>query len=79
MCLQIDRTKSLQLPVYTDYKHGRTKVITQLRKDSGDVSALRDELTRVLGGSEVSVKNGRLEVEGNRTQQLKTWLMAMGF
>ena len=73
------RTKSLQLPVYTDYKNGRTRIVTQLRKYGGDVDALREEVSRILGGREAVVCNGRIEVQGNVTQQLKTWLMGLGF
>ena len=38
-----------QLPVYTDYKNGRTRVVTLLRKYEGDETVLADEVQRVCG------------------------------
>ena len=42
-----------QLPVYTDFKNGRSRVVTLIRKYDGDEAALADEAQRVCG--EVSV------------------------
>lgn len=39
--LQIQRTKSKMLPVYTDYKNGGTRVLTLIRKVEGDVLVSR--------------------------------------
>ena len=77
--LQVERTRSQQLPVYTDFRNGHTRVLTLVRRVSGDTDALRDELSRVLGGAEVAARPGRLEVQGNRVAQLKMWLMGLGF
>jgi large subunit ribosomal protein L49 len=75
----VERTRSLQLPVYTDFRNGRTRIMTQLRRYSGDVEALRDEMSRILGGAEVVAHPGRLEVQGNHVAQLRMWLMGLGF
>ncbi len=67
------------LPVYTDYKHGRTKVITILRKCSGDISILKDEMEKVCDNREVIVRAGSLHVDGNYHRRLKIWLAGLGF
>ena len=46
----INRTElGKQLPVYVDYKNGRTRVVTQIRKYEGDETVLADEVQRVCG------------------------------
>lgn len=77
---QVSRTsKGQQIPVYTDFKNGRTRQLTVIRRITGNVDALREELRKVTGGAAVSVRPGRVEVEGDRSKELKTWLMGLGF
>jgi hypothetical protein len=68
-----------QLPVYRDYLNGRTRTMTVIRKVEGDVQFLAQEIVRVTGGASVSVRPGRVEVEGDRAEQLKLWLGGVGF
>lgn len=68
-----------QLPVYTDYRNGRTRTLTLIRKITGDTAVMSEEIRRVTGGAEVSVHPGRIEIEGNRSQELKLWLAGLGF
>ena len=68
-----------QVPVYTDYKNGRSRKLTVIRHVSGNVDALVEELRRVTGGAEVIARLGRVEIEGDRAKEVKTWLMAIGF
>jgi len=42
------RTKSGQLPVYSDFKNGRTKQTTILRRVRGDVVCLENELSNAV-------------------------------
>ena len=77
--VQFTRSRTLGLPVYTDIKNGGTRVITIVRRYTGDAHALAAELGRVLGGRHVAVCTGRLEIEGNHTAQVKTWLAGLGF
>ena len=80
-------TKGKQVPVYTDFKAGRTKVLTIVRRITGDAEALRDELQRVLAqGSQPGAKPpavraalGRVEVDGNWAAQTRQWLLRLGF
>lgn len=46
---QVSRTaKGKQLPVYTDYKNGRTRVLTVVRKVAGDVEVRLSEPAPLL-------------------------------
>ncbi|KAI9917118.1 hypothetical protein PsorP6_012700 [Peronosclerospora sorghi] len=69
----------LQLPVYRDYRNGRTRVLTILRRYKGNEQELRDELSKVCGGKQVSVRPGRLEVVGDYVKEIRTWLVGLGF
>lgn len=76
----VSRTPTQGIPVYSDYRNGRSRVLTIVRKISGDAEALREELSRVLGGSvRVDVRVGRVEVSGNRVPEIKSWLAGLGF
>ena len=66
------------IPVYSEYKGARTKVITILRKCGGDIAALKEEMEKVCE-SEVLVRPGKLMVEGNFVMRLKKWLIGLGF
>lgn len=74
----VERTDTSQLPVYTDFKAGRTKVITILRKCGGDVALLKSEMEKVVG-KPVTVRPGKLIVDGNFSKRLKVWLASIGF
>jgi large subunit ribosomal protein L49 len=67
------------LPVYLDYKNGRTKVVTILRKCEGDVVALAGEMQKVCRETEVKIFNGRIEAKGNHTKAVNQWLAGLGF
>jgi large subunit ribosomal protein L49 len=73
------RTHTQGIPVYSDYKNGRTRVVTILRKIDGDAVSMREELQRVLGGAKIALRTGYIEIEGNRVQEVKTWLAGLGF
>lgn len=66
------------LPVYTEYKGGRTKVLTILRKIKGDIGDLKEELEKVVG-KEVILRPGKIVIEGNYHRRLKVWLTRLGF
>ena len=76
---QFTRSGTSNLPVYTDYKNGRTRIVTIVRRYTGDEGALAAEVRRVLGGAQVTVVNGRIEVAGNHSAQLRTWMAGLGF
>jgi len=77
---QVTRTtKGNQIPVYTDFKNGRTRELTVVRRIEGDAAALAKELYRVTGGAAVEVRPGRVEVAGGRAKEIKSWLAGLGF
>lgn len=78
---QVERTdKGRWLPVYTDVRKGRTQLITLVRKVSGDLEEMREEMSKVCQNQEVRIRTGpRLEVKGRYTAQLRTWLAGLGF
>jgi hypothetical protein len=75
---QVERTAGGFMPVYTDYIAGNTKCITMIRKCSGDIEALKEELEKVTGQF-VTVRPGKIFVEGNYDARLKKWLTGLGF
>lgn len=82
MPISISRTElGGQLPVYTDFRHGRTKCYTLVKRISGDVNALAKELRAVLGGAvvEASPERGTLRIHGNKSEEVKRWLLGLGF
>eukprot|EP00316_Scyphosphaera_apsteinii_P024820 CAMPEP_0119313484 /NCGR_PEP_ID=MMETSP1333-20130426/29254_1 /TAXON_ID=418940 /ORGANISM="Scyphosphaera apsteinii, Strain RCC1455" /LENGTH=145 /DNA_ID=CAMNT_0007318329 /DNA_START=72 /DNA_END=509 /DNA_ORIENTATION=- len=74
----IMRSQMGKLPVYTDIRNGRSKLVTILRKYSGDIDALKTELESVTGTKAVAY-HGRLEVSGRHTKLLNDWLTKLGF
>jgi hypothetical protein len=74
----VARTRDGQmLPVYTDYRHGRTKVYTLVRKATGDRSVLAEELEKLLG-VRVEERVGRLQLAGNHKQAIVQYLAGLG-
>lgn len=74
----VERTKAHGLPIYTDYKHGRTKVVTILRKCKGNIDELKKDMEKVCQ-KQVEVRPGKLIVDGNYHLRLKQWLSDLGF
>jgi large subunit ribosomal protein L49 len=74
----VRRTRTKNLPVYTDYKNGGTRFLTIVRNVDGDIQALMREL-KELTGSEVTEAVGRIEVKGRHSAQIKGFLRDLGF
>lgn len=92
---QVERTSiGGSLPVYTQYKNGRTRVITKVRKFSGDAEAclasvrglfsnalkqaLAREVSFACGGAPAVVRNGRIEVTGYYARDVTQHLLRLG-
>ena len=75
----VERTSVAALPVYTDYKAGRTKVVTIVRRCRGDINALVEDIQKVCDGRIVNVRPGKVVVDGNYHMRLKKYLAGMGF
>ena len=65
--------------MYTDFRSGRTRELTIVRRIEGDANVLAKELYKVTGGAKVEVRPGRVEVAGVRAKEIKTWLAGLGF
>lgn len=72
-------TKGKQIPVYTDYKNGRTRCLTLVRRFRGDENALGEEMSRVCDNKPVTIRPGRVEVTGNYRGRVCEWLQRLGF
>ncbi|KAL9652305.1 hypothetical protein ABK040_011963 [Willaertia magna] len=76
----VSRSKFGQLPIYLDYKNGRTKVITIVRKIKGDVEKLKEDIKRITGEEEIVLRAGNnIEVKGNHSRILRLYLRGVGF
>lgn len=74
----VKRTPFGSLPVYIDYKKGRTLTLTQVRNILGDVTELQKELI-TLTEKEVMERVGRLELKGNHLRLILLYLRSLGF
>lgn len=71
--------KGKQVPVYTDYKNGRGRCLTLVRRFRGDAHALGEEMSRVCDNRPVTIRPGRVEVVGNYRGRVAEWLQRLGF
>eukprot|EP00744_Colponema_vietnamica_P004700 GILI01006973.1.p1 GENE.GILI01006973.1~~GILI01006973.1.p1 ORF type:complete len:164 (+),score=17.67 GILI01006973.1:55-546(+) len=77
---RITRTNNNNFPLYTDFRNGRTRVLTRIRRLTGDVGAFKQELVKVLPpDTEIYMGTGYIDVKGNHVQRLRQWLAALGF
>ncbi|KAF2660664.1 hypothetical protein K491DRAFT_648907 [Lophiostoma macrostomum CBS 122681] len=79
----ISRSETKNLPIYTDYKRGGNLHTTTIRKITGDISALRDELRVYLnkGDGDVRVNNltQQVVVKGHHKLEISKFLQDRGF
>ena len=67
------------MPVYTDYRVGGQRKVTVVRKVSGDLNALKEELSKVVSNSPIEEKMGRIEISGLHAEKVKLWMRRVGF
>lgn len=80
MPFRIFRTpKGKQIPVYTDYKNGRTRCLTIVRRFRGDARKLAEEMSRVCDERPVTIRPGSVQVVGNYRARVEEWLSRLGF
>lgn len=79
----VSRSANKNLPVYTDYKRGGNLHLTTVRKITGDLQALRDELRSWLAKKEEDVKINPLTqhviVKGHHKEKVEAFLRGRGF
>ncbi|CAO2656437.1 Nn.00g052400.m01.CDS01 [Neocucurbitaria sp. VM-36] len=78
----VSRSATKNLPIYTDYKRGGNLHLTTVRKITGDLSALRDELRVFLNkkNEDVTINSltGHVVVKGHHTSEVAEFLKARG-
>ncbi|KAJ3177523.1 hypothetical protein HK101_010221 [Irineochytrium annulatum] len=77
----IERTKNGWLPVYTDFKNGRTRVVTIIRKIRGDVRALAKALEAITVPENITIKplNNHIHLKGNYIASLRDYFTIRKF
>lgn len=66
------------MPVYVDYKNRRAIKRTIIRKISGDIEKLADELRKVCSNAEVRVKVGHIVIPGIHKESVNMLLYKLG-
>ena len=78
----VSRSANKNLPIYTDFKRGGNLHLTTVRKITGDLSALRDELRVYLNKKNEDVKINTLTqhvlVKGHVKGEIMNFLEARG-
>lgn len=81
----VSRTTTNGLPVYHDYKNGRTRELTVIRRIKGDAEALKkDLLTNQFPDAPadfatVVPRTNQVILKGLHSRQVKEWLIEKGF
>ncbi|CAM0140475.1 54S ribosomal protein img2, mitochondrial [Umbelopsis sp. WA50703] len=81
----ITRTDGSQsLPVYLDFKNGRTRQLTVIRRVQGDAQALKEEVAALFPDATknlvtVNPVNNHVVIKGSYVNDIKHWLAQKGF
>ncbi|KAF3033820.1 hypothetical protein E8E12_003982 [Didymella heteroderae] len=79
----VSRSANKNLPIYTDFKRGGNLHLTTVRKITGDLQALRDELRAWLSKKDEDVKINTLTqqviVKGHHKEKIEEFLKGRGF
>ncbi|BEI86998.1 hypothetical protein CcaverHIS002_0703440 [Cutaneotrichosporon cavernicola] len=86
----VARSEQGNLPVYTEYRNGRSNRLTVVRKISGDVGALRNDIAQYLADGHIDPlkappkvyirpTSGHVEIKGHWAEEIKEWLAMRGF
>ncbi|KAF9146422.1 hypothetical protein BG015_011597 [Linnemannia schmuckeri] len=77
----VERTKSGQLPVYSEFKNAGSRPLTIIRKIQGNATALKTDLLVTYPNTEIRV-NGRSNqviLKGLVMDDVRQWLTVKGF
>ncbi|CAJ0637485.1 11909_t:CDS:2 [Entrophospora sp. SA101] len=77
----IERTQNKVLPIYSDIRNGRTRILTVLRRIEGDTEALHKELQKLFPNTLVTINDntGHIIIKGDYRHELNDWLTKKGF
>ncbi|KAG0047523.1 54S ribosomal protein L49, mitochondrial [Gryganskiella cystojenkinii] len=77
----IERTKSGQLPVYSEFRNAGSRALTIIRKIQGSALACKADLSETFPGLEVRVnqRSNQVILKGLAMDDIRQWLIAKGF
>ncbi|CAG8446260.1 5652_t:CDS:2 [Ambispora gerdemannii] len=82
----VQRTKYNMIPVYTDIKNGRTRILTIVRRIEGNVKKLAQDIKEEFFPNDtkdklVTIRQtcNQIVIKGKRDRELKFWLHKRGF
>ncbi|CAK9782201.1 hypothetical protein CC85DRAFT_282214 [Cutaneotrichosporon oleaginosum] len=86
----VERSTQGNLPVYSEYRNARSNRLTVVRKVSGDVGALRNDIAQYLADGHIDPlrappkvyirpTSGHVEIKGHWVEEIKEWLAMRGF
>ncbi|KAJ3211221.1 hypothetical protein HK099_008058 [Clydaea vesicula] len=69
------------LPIYSEYKHGRTQLTTIIRRIEGNTEALVKDIATIIPGERIKVKENtnHVVIKGNYVEVLRDWFTVQGF
>ncbi|KAJ1962012.1 mitochondrial large ribosomal subunit [Dispira parvispora] len=75
------RTDNMGLPVYTDFRNGRTRTLTIIRRIYGDREKLAQDLGANIPEEHISVRKatGHIWIKGNYRDEVLKFLTGKGF
>jgi large subunit ribosomal protein L49 len=63
------------LPVYRQFKNGRTRTVTIIRRVEGNARAFSKLLARVIPEDRITIRLGNVvQLEGNYAETVREWL-----
>ncbi|XP_065898913.1 uncharacterized protein [Dysidea avara] len=79
----VTRSRFGNLPVYTDYRKGRTKVLTKITNIRGDIEVMHQLLLKQLDNPKLVTKvdelTGSIAIHGFYRDEIRIWLRQLGF
>ncbi|RDD47378.1 39S ribosomal protein L49, mitochondrial [Trichoplax sp. H2] len=79
---RINRSKTNNIPVYSEIRKGRTLHLTIIRKIEGDLHAVKEGLKRLLGEDvqiQINEVNSQIIIKGKHVKPITKWLLLLGF
>jgi hypothetical protein len=78
---EVKRTSNGLLPVYTEYKSGRSQILTLIRRVDGNAEKLCDDLGNFIPKEKIRIKypTNHVEIKGNVQRTVRYWLTAVGY
>lgn len=72
LAFRVSRMKSGMLPVYRQYKNGKTRSVTVVRKIQGDIPAFVKMLSTIIPQDRIRMKAGTsIQVNGNYVAEVR--------